>query len=345
MTDYKTYIGFEHLERLNTATSISFDSETLQLRPEVGKLRLLQFGSAARKTVVVVDLFRASEAELAQLDLFFTNGSRYWLAHNAVFDLGWCGAYGWFPKGEVRCSMLASKLLSNGMPNLKHGLAPVVKRYLDIELDKEEQRSDWSGELTESQIRYAAKDVEILCELDAVIHQKIAQARLGGAYSLECRALPALAAMSNTGLPFDRQALQGIEVDYEKDIENLGREFHLELDDALPKEAKLPRNEDGTFNLRARESGSVRLGTKQYAGFNIASPKQLLGKLTLVLGEEPIDAKTQKPSASRTALREYAGNHTVIATYLQWKKAEKRRQMVAALLKHQCADGLVRASY
>ena len=345
MTDYKTYIGFEHLERLNTATSISFDSETLQLRPEVGKLRLLQFGSAARKTVVVVDLFRASEAELAQLDLFFTNGSRYWLAHNAVFDLGWCGAYGWFPKGEVRCSMLASKLLNNGMPNLKHGLAPVVKRYLDIELDKEEQRSDWSGELTESQIRYAAKDVEILCELDAVIHQKIAQARLGGAYSLECRALPALAAMSNTGLPFDRQALQGIEVDYEKDIENLGREFHLELDDALPKEAKLPRNEDGTFNLRARESGSVRLGTKQYAGFNIASPKQLLGKLTLVLGEEPIDAKTQKPSASRTALREYAGNHTVIATYLQWKKAEKRRQMVAALLKHQCADGFVRASY
>ena len=345
MTDYTTYLGFQYLEKLNTATSLSFDCETTGLKPEVGGLRLLQFGSAARKIVVVVDLFAASEEELAQLDLFFANGNRFWTAHNAVFDLGWLQAYGWHPRGEVRCTMLASKLLNNGMPNLKHGLAAVAKRYLDIDVDKEQQRSDWSAELTEAQIRYAAKDVEILCELDAPMHQQIAQAGLSGAYSLECRALQGMASMANNGLPFSRDALQGIEVDYEKDIENLGREFHLELDEALPREAKLPRHEDGTFNLRARESGSIRLGTKQYAGFNIGSPKQLLEKMTLVLGETPIDAKTQKPSASRTALREYAGNHSVVATYLQWKKAEKRRQMVASLLKHQSPDGFVRSSY
>ena len=345
MTDYTTYLGFQYLEKLNTAASLSFDCETTGLKPEVGGLRLLQFGSAARKIVVVVDLFAASEEELAQLDLFFANGNRFWTAHNAVFDLGWLQAYGWHPRGEVRCTMLASKLLNNGMPNIKHGLAAVAKRYLDIDVDKEQQRSDWSAELTEAQIRYAAKDVEILCELDAPMHQQIAQAGLSGAYSLECRALQGMASMANNGLPFSRDALQGIEVDYEKDIENLGREFHLELDEALPREAKLPRNEDGTFNLRARESGSIRLGTKQYAGFNIGSPKQLLEKMTLVLGETPIDAKTQKPSASRTALREYAGNHSVVATYLQWKKAEKRRQMVAALLKHQSPDGFVRSSY
>ena len=97
-------------------------------------------------------------------------------------------------------------------------------------------------------------------------------------------------------------------------------------------------------------AGSVRLGTKQYAGFNIGSPKQLLEKLTLVLGETPIDPKTkgtdnEKPSVSRTTLREYAGAHQVIATYLEWKKAEKRRQMVVSLLKHQDPDGFIRASY
>jgi len=345
MTDYKTYLGFEHLEKLNTATSICFDCETTGLRPDIFGLRLLQFGSTARKIVVVVDLFTASSKELTQLDLFFANGDRFWTAHNAVFDLGWLQAYGWHPRGQVRCTMLASKILTNGMPNLKHGLAPVAKRYLGIEVDKEQQRSDWSGELTEAQIIYAAKDVEVLCELDVVLHKKITDEGLSAAYSLECRALPGMASMANNGLPFSRKALQGIEVDYEKDIENLGREFHLELDEALPREEKLPRNEDGTFNLRARESGSIRLGTKQLAGFNIGSPKQLLEKMTLILGETPIDAKTQKPSASRTALREYAGKHSVVATYLQWKKAEKRRQMVAALLKHQSPDGFVRASY
>ena len=49
MTDYTTYLGFDHLEKLNTATSLSFDCETTGLKPEVGGLRLLQFGSAATK--------------------------------------------------------------------------------------------------------------------------------------------------------------------------------------------------------------------------------------------------------------------------------------------------------
>ena len=35
------------------------------------------------------------------------------------------------------CSMMASKLISNGVPNLKHGLAAVVERYLGRELSKD----------------------------------------------------------------------------------------------------------------------------------------------------------------------------------------------------------------
>ena len=84
MTDYKTYLGFEHLEKLNTATSLCFDVETTGLQPEVGGLRLLQLGSTARKIVVVVDLFAATAENLTQLDLFFANGTRFWTAHNAV---------------------------------------------------------------------------------------------------------------------------------------------------------------------------------------------------------------------------------------------------------------------
>ena len=151
--------------------------------------------------------------------------------------------------------------------------------------------------------------------------------------------------MQNTGLPWDRAKLEEVQLDYEKDISNLNREFLLELDEALPEKDKLPRDPDGSFNTRAKTTGSVRLGTKQFAGFNIGSPKQLVEKLELVLGETPIDPKTQRPSASRTVLREYAGKHQVISTYLEWKKAEKRRQMVAALMKHQDADSYIRASY
>ena len=81
------------------------------------------------------------------------------------------------------------------------------------------------------------------------------------------------------------------------------------------------------------------------AGFNINSPKQLVAKLTVLLGEEPIDSKTGKASGARSALRAYAADHQVIQTYLMWKRIEKRRQMVVALLEHQDADGFIRANY
>ena len=53
-------------------------------------------------------------------------------------------------------------------------------------------------------------------------------------------------------------------------------------------EKKLPRNDDGSFNLRAKDEGSIRLGTKKYAGFNINSSKQLLEKFELILGTPPV---------------------------------------------------------
>ena len=382
MSDYNVLFGVQHLDKIATAVSIAFDTETLQLQPEVGKLRLIQLGCEARKTIIIIDCFELDEAEWDKLRLFFQNGDRYWLAHNAVFDIAWLQEYDIHLRGRVGCSMLASKLHNNGLPNLKHGLAHVAKRYLKIDISKEQQRSDWSAPvLSEEQLLYAAKDVEVLLQLDAELDRVLAKSGLAAAYALECRALPAMAQMWRTGLPWNRQDLEQLRDDYQHDIDALGRDFLRELDEALPPEHKLPRenpaanriaqlrkrvtemghddeayekwyaeieeleNQPPVFNTRAKASGSVRLGTKQYAGFNLNSPKQLLEKFTALLGEEPVDAKTDKPSASRAALKEYAADHHVVQTYLSWKKAEKRRQMVESILEKMDSDGFVRASY
>ena len=73
------------------------------------------------------------------------------------------------------------------------------------------------------------------------------------------------------------------------------------------------------FNLRTKDEGSIRLGTKKYKGFNINSPKQLLEKFKTVLGSTPRDVNG-KPSASRQVLRNYSPDHEVIQMYLTWKK-------------------------
>ena len=43
--EYSVYYGISELKRLQTAHSLAFDTETLQLQPEEGKLRLIQLGS------------------------------------------------------------------------------------------------------------------------------------------------------------------------------------------------------------------------------------------------------------------------------------------------------------
>ncbi len=382
MSDYNLFFGVEHLHRISTSISIAFDTETLQLQPEVGKLRLIQLGCEVSKTIVIIDCFELDAGGWEKLRLFFTNGDRYWLAHNAVFDLGWLQEHGIYVRGRIGCTMLASKLHHNGTPNLRHGLAHVAKRVLKIELDKEQQRSDWSVPvLSRDQLVYAAKDVEVLLQLDYPLTAALQNARLAEAYALECRALPAMAQMWRTGLPWNRSSLEQLCADYQYDIIALSKDFLREFDNALPAEHKLPReatnpqrlsklrdlvtqmgHEDSdyekwyaeieqletapkAFNLRPQATGDARRGTKIEAGFNLKSPQQLLKKFTALLGTVPRDSKTGKPSASKAALQDYAADHHVIQTYLAWKKSEKRRQMAEGILEKMDPDGFVRASY
>jgi DNA polymerase-1 len=171
--------------------------------------------------------------------------------------------------------------------------------------------------------------------------------------------------------------------DYENDAKEMSKEFIRELNNALPEDNKLPREETkeviryreigekltkmgsdvedrkrwyeeleelkplvdmAPFNLRAKSIGSKRLGTKKYAGFNINSPKQLMEKLEYILGFIPLNNEG-KPSASRQALRKYAADHVIIQKYLEWKKTEKRRQMLSSIKEKMKPDGFVRASY
>jgi len=339
------YYGISELKRLQTAHSLAFDTETLQLQPEEGKLRLIQLGSFSSRTIVVIDCFELERSDWNYLEEFFSSTNRYWLAHNAVFDLGWLQEHGIHPEGFVRCSMLASRLLTNGIPQTKHGLDALAKRQLDMNVSKEQQKSDWGAEyLSKEQLIYAAKDIEVLLELDQVLERKLRNAELSRAFKLECKALPAMAQMWRVGLPWNREELEQCRIDYEDDIKELGNEFIRELDNDLPLGKKLPRNEDGSFNLRAKDQGSVRLNTKKYAGFNIKSSKQLLEKLELVLGYTPVN-NDGKPSVAKDALKNCAADSPTIQTLMTWKRREKRRQMIESIQDKMSDDGFVRASY
>ena len=339
----KINYGIESLQLLETSDLIAFDCETTGLQPVEGGLRLLQL-AADGEFPVVIDCWDLSEDDWDRLAEFFEKPRR-WVAHNAQFDLGWLSEHHIYPAGEVYCTMLASRVLTNGLPNIKNSLQAISQRYLGREVSKEEQRSDWSVPvLRREQIAYAANDVQLLLDLWDPIVSRLEAGGLMKAWALECKALPAVAQMWRTGLYFCRESLERLRDDLTKQQEEMGARFVVDLDAALPDGYKLPRDPDGSLNLRPKATGSVRAGNKMPAGFSVNSPHQLKRVFTALLGEVPVDADG-KPSASRAALREYAADHPVVYQYLNWKRVEKRRQMVESLLKHQDPDGYIRASY
>jgi DNA polymerase I-like protein with 3'-5' exonuclease and polymerase domains len=344
----KTYFGVQHLPTLENADVVAFDCETTGLKPVAGGMRLLQF-AADGEFPVVIDCWELDDSGWEAVGRFLGQRRR-WVAHNAVFDLGWLQAHDLYPEGEVFCTMLASRVLTNGMPNIRHGLQHLVSRYLKRELSKEEQKSDWRVELRPEQLQYAALDVMVLVELWPLLLERLQFGALMGAWALECKALPAMAQLWRTGLPFDREKLLALRDELGADNVRLGEEFIVALDAALPEEKKLPRDPDGSLNLRPKATGTVRGGDKRPAGFNLNSPKQLLDVFTVLLGKvptgpDPLRPGCSMPSASRAALREYVADHPVVAQYLAWKRVEKRRQMVESLLSHHETDGFIRASY
>jgi ribonuclease D len=136
------------------------------LDPYSGRMRLMQF-SAPDGTAYIIDLdcFRDDGDALAPLRALLAAVRPVKVAHNAKFDAKWTKHQLGTELGGIFDTMLASQLVSAGESEDRHSLAAVAARYLDEAVDKSEQLSDWSGELTPAQLEYAARDAALMLPL------------------------------------------------------------------------------------------------------------------------------------------------------------------------------------
>ena len=105
-------------------------------------------------------------------------------------------------------------------------LKAVVKRRLDIELDKEEQRSDWSKEdLKIEQIEYAAKDVDLLPRVAASQLKELVEESLLDIYSLESKCIRSVATMCHKGFNVDVTKLMELKLSISKELTDKTLEF------------------------------------------------------------------------------------------------------------------------
>lgn len=201
-------------EKLTAAKVIAVDTETTGLDPHTCEIRLIQL-AAEDLPVLVIDCFSFLPAG-RELLKFVLSTSAVKVFQNAKFDLQFLMALDIFPP-LIFDTMLAAQLLrSSGGPS-QSSLKMLAQHYLKEELDKEEQTSNWQGNLTEGQILYAARDAEILLRLRKVMLPKILENRLTQIAEIEFRCVKAIAHLEYQGIYLDRQKWQELYAKTEKE--------------------------------------------------------------------------------------------------------------------------------
>lgn len=299
-------------------------------------VRLIQFWGESHN--FWIDLKKCNEADWLELKENLERRKLTLIFQNALFDLRVLQGCGIYIRNEVHDTMLQSYLLTNGMPLSKgqtghNSLASIAKRELGVEVDKSLQAQDWmNADLTEEDLAYGMKDVQLTWEAFHRMKAKVFEQGLSLPYEIECKALAPTLEMESTGLRLDRNIIDEQMVELAEERDTSLAAFIEMLDTELPEDAKLPRLEDGRINLNKKTSGSVRLGTKVFAGFNPGSAKQLLDKFALI-GITPADP-TGKASVDKKWMREW-GHIPLIQQYLAWKRCDKYLQMCGTLIKAQ----------
>jgi len=326
------------LVELKQINKLCIDTETTGLDARIADLRLLQLCSTDEKdedrTVYVIDCFKVKPSqELKEL----IESREMLVAHNMNFDFQFLLKIGIDYKGKIFDTFLAERCLRAGFkekrisPQAKKpyfadvscSLKAVVERRLELEVDKEQQVSDWSkADLEEEQIVYAAKDVDLLPRIAADQLKEMAEESLLDIYSLESKCIRPVASMCHRGFNVDVSKLVALKESISEELEKKTIEFCTELDNALPHELKLPRNIDG----------QLAIGKKQRKEFNPGSGVQCVKLFQALDIELPSDARTGKPTLNQVALSEFDSSDRILNLYRQRVKIETRLEHAEKLL-------------
>ncbi|MBF0427983.1 MAG: ribonuclease D, partial [Magnetococcales bacterium] len=143
-----------HQQRYLGSRYLALDTETLGLKTHRDRLCLVQMCNEKGEITLVQT--RGFQAPRLQAVLESEKVEK--ICHFARFDMAaikhWLGV----EMRPVFCTKIASRLVRTYSD--RHGLKDLVSELLKIELNKEQQSSDWAAEtLSEQQIAYAASDV------------------------------------------------------------------------------------------------------------------------------------------------------------------------------------------
>lgn len=194
-----------------------FDTETTGLDPNKDKVILLQIGTKQEQFVI-----DARKVAIEPLREFFESKTIKKVGHNAKFDYKMIRGNYNICVENIRDTFCAEKILNMGRKLSGFSLAAVAKDRLEMYLDKSVRSSFGLGfvpteDFTNTQLSYAARDVEAL--LPILNHQLdvILKDGLRDIFILECEVLPCFGDMEFDGMYLDKDKWLEIILENEKE--------------------------------------------------------------------------------------------------------------------------------
>lgn len=336
----ETNEALKAIKELEPFSKICADTETTGLQATVSKCRLIQLCDASPtvedRTIHVFDMFKTSVvSELKEL----IESRELILGHNLGFDLQFFYSLGIDYKNKIFDTYVAERVLRAGFQEKKYSpksnkpyfadvscsLKAVAERRLELELDKEQRKTDWGAlDLTLDQVEYAAKDVDVLPKIAAEQLNELKEEALIGIYSIESKCIRPVAKMSYTGFNVDIERLQKLKLDIETQLNQKTTEFIEALDARLPAESKLPRGLDGL----------VLVGKKANKEFNPGSTAQVASAFELCGIELPKNDDTGKSTLNQISLAEFDSKDPVLQMYRERVKIETSLEHVEKLIQN-----------
>ncbi len=171
---YDNDLPDNYVDYLHETKIVAWDIETSGLNWRDDKIGICQL-YAPNESVAIIKTGTIPPKKLISV---LSDVSIKKVFHHAMFDLRFM-SYHWkvLPR-NIACTKIASKLIEVKNEN-NHSLRSLLKKYLGVEIDKNERLSNWlSNLLTEEQIFYAANDVMYLLQLLNVLEIELESVNL-----------------------------------------------------------------------------------------------------------------------------------------------------------------------
>jgi len=141
---------------LDFGDSVAVDSETMGLNPHRDRLCVVQLSSGDGNAHLVK--FQPGCYNAPNLTALMANRDIVKIFHFARFDVAVIKQYLGVDTAPVYCTKIASKLVRTYTD--RHGLKDLSRELAGINMDKQQQSSDWGADsITDAQKQYAASDV------------------------------------------------------------------------------------------------------------------------------------------------------------------------------------------